>query len=59
MASLLNIANQQQTPIDEDKLRILCSRQNVWDLFGLDRVFSALSDAKHLQMVQKFGSKLF
>ena len=47
MANLLNIANQQQAPIDEDKLRILCSRQNVWDHFGLDReVFSVLSDAK-------------
>ena len=55
MANLLNIANQQQTSIDEDKLRILCSEQNVWHHFGLDReVFSALSDAKQLQMVRKF-----
>ena len=60
MANLLNIANQQQTPIDEDKLRILCSEQNVWHHFGLDReVFSALSDAKQLQMVTSITYQTF
>ena len=55
MANLLSIVNQKQMPIDEEKLRILCSRKNVWDHFGLDReVFWTLSDAKQLQMVQKF-----
>ena len=55
MASLLNIVNQQQTPIDEEKLKLLCSQQNVWDYFGLKReVFWALSEAKQLQMVRKF-----
>ena len=55
MDNLLSIVNQQQTPIDEERLRILCSRKNVWDHFGLDReVFLTLSDAKQLQMVQKF-----
>ena len=55
MANLVSIVNQQQTPIDEEKLRILCSRKNVWDHFGLNReVFSTLSDAKQLQMVRKF-----
>ena len=55
MANLVSIVNQQQTPIDEEKLRILCSRKNVWDHFGLDReVFSTLSGTKQLQMVRKF-----
>ena len=55
MANILAIVNQQQTPINEEKLRILCSRQNVWDHFGTDReVFSALSEGKQLQMVRKF-----
>ena len=54
MANLLSIVNQKQMPIDEEKLRILCSRKNVWDHFGLDReVFLMLSDTKQLQMVRK------
>ena len=60
MDNLLSIVNQQQTPIDEERLRILCSRKNVWDHFGLDReVFSTLSDAKQLQMVRKFHFENF
>ena len=55
MPNILSIVNQQLTPIEEEKLRILCSRQNVWDHFGIDReVFSTLSKAKQLQMVRKF-----
>ena len=46
---------QHQTPIDDDKLRILCARKNVWDYFGLEREdFLSLSDAKQLQLVRKF-----
>ena len=36
MSSILGIVQQQQqqqTPIDEDKLRVLCARKNVWDYF--------------------------
>ena len=55
MANLLSIVSQKQMPIDEEKLRILCSRENVWDHFGLDReVFSTLSGRKQLQIVRKF-----
>ena len=55
MANILGIVNQQQTPIDEEKLRILSTRQNVWDHFGVDKeVFSTLSEAKQLQMFRKF-----
>ena len=55
MAHLLSIVNQQQAPIDEEKLRILCTRQNIWDHFRLAREdFSALSEAKQLQMLRKF-----
>ena len=56
MSSILSIVQQQhQTPIDEDKLRILCARKNVWDYFGLETEdFLFLSDAKQLQLVRKF-----
>ena len=56
MTSILGIVQQQQqTPIDEDKLRALCTRKNVWDYFGLEREdFLNLSEAKQLQLVRKF-----
>ena len=41
---------QRQQQIDEEKLRELCSRKNVWDHFGLDREdFLNLSEEKQLQ----------
>ena len=56
MANLLGIVNQQQTPsIDEEKLKIFCSRTNVWDHFGLERdVFSILPEDKQMQLIRKF-----
>ena len=55
MANLLSIVNQQQAPIDEEKLKLFCMRQNVWEYFGLKRdVFSMLSEEKQLKMVRKF-----
>ena len=57
MSSILGIVQQQQqqTPIDEDKLRVLCARKNVWDYFWLDREdFLNLSEAKQLQLGRKF-----
>ena len=55
MANILSIVNQQLTAIEEEKLRILCSRQNVWDHFGINReAFLMLSEAKQLQMVRIF-----
>ena len=49
------VQQQQQTPIDEEKLRVLRARKNVWDYFGLDMEdFLNLSKAKQLQLVRKF-----
>ena len=54
MANLLGIVNQSQTPIDEEKLRLLCAKQNIWDHVGLDREdFSSLSEARQLQVIRK------
>ena len=58
MSSILGIVQQQQqqTPIDQDKLRVLCA-QKVWDYFGLDREdFLNLLDVKQLQL-RKFYFK--
>ena len=59
MSSILGIAQQQQqTPIDEDKLRVLCAQKNVWNYFWLDREdFLNLSETKQLQLVREFYFK--
>ena len=56
MSSILGIVQQQQqTPIDEAKLRVLCTWKNVWEYSGLDREdFLNLSEAKKLQLTWKF-----
>ena len=56
MAHLLNIVKQQQqAPIDEEKLRILCHQHNIWDHFGVAREeFSAFSEVKQMQLLRKF-----
>ena len=48
MANLLEIVNQKQTPsIDKEKLKIFCSRTNVWNHFELESdVFSMLPEHK-------------
>lgn len=54
MVHLLSIVNQQ-APIDEEKLKILCTHKNIWDHFGIAREeCSTLSEAKQLQMLRKF-----
>ena len=57
MANLLGIVNQQQAPIAsiDEKLRILCTRQNIWDYSGLEQEdFSALPESRQLQLLRKF-----
>ena len=56
MANILDIVRgQQEQQINVNKLRELCSRKNVWDYFGLDKVdFLNLSEAKQIQLTTKF-----
>ena len=59
MTNPLGIVKQQQAPIDEEKLRILCTRQNIWDYFGLEwEDFSALPESRQLQLLRKFYVEL-
>ena len=56
MSSIISIVQQHhQTPINEDKLRILCAQKNVWHHFGSEKEdFLSFPDAKQLQLVRKF-----
>ena len=57
MSGLLDIV-QQEARIDEDKLRALCSRRNIWDYFGIEKdTFLELSEAKKMELTNKFYSE--
>ena len=46
---------QQEVTMDEDKLRILCSRKNIQDYFGIEKdAFLNLTEAKQIQLTKKF-----
>ena len=54
MSGLLDIV-QQEARIDEDKLRALCSRRNIWVYFGIEKdTFLELSEAKKMELTNKF-----
>ena len=55
MSSILGIVQQQQqTPINEDKLWVLCARKKCLRLFWIEQDFLNLSETKQLQLVRKF-----
>ena len=55
-ASLLNIMEDyQEIEIDEAKLRLICSKYNIWDHFGITRGnYVRLGEAEKLQMLKGF-----
>lgn len=58
MAHLLSIVNQQ-APIDEEKLRTLCTHKNIWHYCAISREeFSSIAESKQLQMLRKFYFEL-
>ena len=56
MVNILDIVKGQvRQQINENKLRDLCSRKNVWDHFGLDKEdFLNLFESKQMQLTSKF-----
>ena len=55
-ANLLNIMEDyQEIEIDEAKLRLICSKYNIWDHFGITRDnYVRLGEAEKLQMLKGF-----
>ena len=35
--NLLNIVYQEPQPIDEEKLRFICTKHNIWDYFKMSK----------------------
>ena len=58
MSELLDIV-QKEARIDEDKLRGLCSRKNIWDYFGIEKdTFLELSEAKKMHLQRNFTLRM-
>ena len=60
-ANLLSIAEtSQENEIDEEKLRFICSKANVWDHFGISRSqYVSLGNDEKLKMLKGFYKALF
>lgn len=58
-AYLLNIANLTPKSIDEEKLKVLCAKHNVWDYFGVSRdEFGSKSESEQVMLLKKFYYEL-
>ena len=54
-SNLLNIVNYEPKPIDEEKLRIICTKHNIWNNFKMSREqFSAAPEREQIQMLRRF-----
>ena len=59
VSNLLSIVCQESQPIDEEKLRFICTKRNIWDHFKMSREkFDSFSDDEKMQMLRRFYSDL-
>lgn len=57
-SNLLSILHQESKPIDEEKLKFICSKHNVWDHFKISgEKFVSFSESKQMHMLTKFYSE--
>ena len=61
VANLLSIAEtSQEIQIDEEKLRFICSKVNIWDHFGISKPQNvSLNSDDKLKMLKGFYKSLF
>ena len=59
-SNLLNIVYQESQPIDEEKLRFLCTKHNIWDHFKMSKSrYASFSDDEKMQMLKRFYTDLY
>ena len=57
--NLLSIVHQETKPIDQEKLKFICSKCSIWDHFKISREkFTSLPEGKQMQMLTRFYNKL-
>ena len=53
--NVLSILQQEAKPIDQEKLKFICSKRNIWDHFKISREkFVSFSESEQMQMFTKF-----
>ena len=58
-SNLLDVARQESKPIDEEKLRFISSKCDVWDHFKISKEqFNSLPDSDQTAMLKKFYREL-
>ena len=58
-SNLLSIVRQESKPTDEEKLRIFCTKHNIWDHFKMSReLFSSIPKHKQMKMLHWFYNDL-
>ena len=58
-SNLLSIVSQELKPIDEEKLRIICAKRNIWDHFKMSREhFSSIPEHEQMKMLHRFYNDL-
>ena len=58
-SNLLSIVYQETKPIDEEKLKSICSKCSIWDHFKISREkFTSLPEGEQMQMLTRFYNEL-
>lgn len=57
--NLLSIVLQENKPIDEEKLKFICSKSTIWDHFKItNEHFLSLSESEKIHMLHRFYTEL-
>ena len=57
--NLLSIVLQENKPIDEEKLKFICSKSTIWDYFKITKEhFLSLNESEKIQMLYRFYTEL-
>ena len=57
-SNLLSIVYQESQTIDEEKLRFICTKRNIWDHKMSREKSDSFSDDEKMQMLRRFYSDL-
>ena len=53
--NLLSIVQQESKPIDQEKLKFICSKRNIWDHFKISREkFVSFSESEQIRCLLSF-----
>ena len=58
-SNLLNIVYQESQPIDEEKLKFICTKHDIWGHFKISKAeYASFSNDEKMQMLKRFYTNL-